>query len=278
MCTKSECLGLREVMGVGGLAQAVFAFFLPPGAEATFRAPAVVEFEVPGDERCEDAADGPGDPMSEEGNEAIDAEKQEAFLQSIAAAMEQESAEVVEAVLRSKSDLPPTGLPLSGDGVVVLRLTRMARSPEVSKVLIESPALVHCHRRVADAGCSVMPPWSPCWLFVPLTQEQLQESSLELSRHHIVALDRDIGSIRSALREIRCKRRPGVSTDHGMGGTTGARAHGHCDADFDGDEPFDALGSRGAPPDDGDEEGNVDVLVQYECAFRTDSSLGAMSC
>jgi len=46
---------------------------------------------------------------------------------SIVEAEERESAQLMDAVVHSKADIPPTGLPLSGDGVRILRLTRKSR-------------------------------------------------------------------------------------------------------------------------------------------------------
>lgn len=69
---------------------------------------------------------------------ALEETIQGALERSIQVAMQEESAHVTEAILRSKVDAPDSGHPLSGDGIVVLRLTRMARSPHVTSALLES--------------------------------------------------------------------------------------------------------------------------------------------
>ena len=81
--------------------------------------------------------------------------------------------DLLTALRNSKSDNPP----LSGDGVVIFRLTRKAHAEEVNAVLFDATGpLSPLHRRVLEAGCEVAPEWSPIKaLFVPLTQPQLQE-------------------------------------------------------------------------------------------------------
>ena len=81
--------------------------------------------------------------------------------------------DLLAALRNSKSDCPP----LSGDGVVIFRLTRKANAEEVNAILFDATGpLWPLHRRVLEAGCEVAPEWSPIKaLFVPLTQPQLQE-------------------------------------------------------------------------------------------------------
>jgi len=86
------------------------------------------------------------------------------------AAKQDENSQLAGAILRSKSDVPPTGIPLSGDGVVIIRLTRRVGSPEVLKILTESTVLSTCHQRVTEAGCEFLPEWSSgATLLVPIT-------------------------------------------------------------------------------------------------------------
>ena len=68
-------------------------------------------------------------------------------------------------------------VPLSSDGVICFRLTRKANAPHVNELLFDATGpLAELHRRVLDAGCEVVPEWSPVKaLFVPLTQAQLLE-------------------------------------------------------------------------------------------------------
>ena len=225
-----------------------------------------------------------GAPGSVRDDADLDDAKQQAVLQSIAEAnerQEQEGAQLMEALLRSKADMPATGVPLSGDGVVILRLTRKSRSPEVLAVLSQSHLLSHCHARVADAGCSVTPDWANgAHSLVPLTREQLEETDFELNHHHVVALEVDIEHIRAALRTIDCKTRPKVSLDHKACETGGAckRARGDdgtpwvrgCDLPLGS---WSACSDR-VSQDVVDEDAPVDMVVLKEFAPRTDSSVG----
>ena len=80
-------------------------------------------------------------------------------------------------------------MPLSADGVVVLGLTRMARSPKILELLQSTALMAHCRERVAEAGCSIQPPWAGgAKTLVPLTEEHLAEAETELSYNHIVSL------------------------------------------------------------------------------------------
>ena len=69
------------------------------------------------------------------------------------------SVEVIILIKIDRLDLPRTGLPLNTNGMVMLRLTRMARSPELRAHLAAYPALAHWQQRVEDTGCAVEPAW-----------------------------------------------------------------------------------------------------------------------
>jgi len=255
MAMGSAVPGVKEALGNARLLENVFAFFMPHGA--AFRVPHALaaalasrEGQVDwcgsfcasnaGSSLCQDGStecqSWPTPPLVSEPvaempcHEDIDAEKQEGHLD--------ENASIAEAILRSRCNPPPEGVPLSDDGVVVLRLTRKARSQQVAKIWSGSPLLAACHSRVAEAGgCS----WSHAWMLVPISQEQFCEVGIELKDHHIVCLAADIANIRTALKEIRCTDRPGL-TD-----TT----------DYDSDK---------------DHTSPVDVEVEQYCALRTFSS------
>jgi len=133
---------------------------------------------------------------------------------------ENEASDLLAAIQASRADLPV----LSADKVVLLRVTRMARSPLVAKVLLESPMLSHSRARVLDAGCEIVPKKlanGHCGpkLFVPCTEYQLAElaeAGFELLDHHILALQKDKAIINQALKASLLKKtRPAVSSEHG---------------------------------------------------------------
>jgi len=150
---------------------------------------------------------------SKEDAGAVDEEKQAALLESFEKVTEQENSQLAQALVHSKRDMPDHGFPLSCDGVVILRLTRKARHPEVHEALTSSPMLAHCHQRVLDAGCSIVPEWAcGARLLVPLTEEQFEESGCKLADIHVVALAYDLEHIKAALRQIRFKDRPKLTS------------------------------------------------------------------
>jgi len=155
--------------------------------------------------------------------------------------------ELLQAIQRSKADVPAV---LSGDNVVLLKLTRMARTKEVLSVLLESEALLECRRRVLEAGCEITPSWaSGAKLFVPCTESQvleLEQAGFELMDHHVLALREDKEVISQALKALPKKKRPNLSCEHGA----------------PGDE-------RAGPA--ADEDGPVEVIEEY--MWSTDSSL-----
>ncbi|CAE7445266.1 unnamed protein product [Symbiodinium sp. CCMP2592] len=111
--------------------------------------------------------------------------------------------DLLTALRNSKNDNPP----LSGDGVVIFRLTRKANAEEVNAILFDvTGPLWSLHRRVLDAGCEVAPEWSPIKaLFVPLTQPQLQELThgniYELGKVHLLALQSDAKLLTESFNE-----------------------------------------------------------------------------
>lgn len=126
------------------------------------------------------------------------------------------AASLMQALMNSKQDLPKTGLPLNSDGVVVLRLTRMAGSERLREHLRATPTLAPCRQRVEDAGCSLEnQEWGHgAQFWVPLTHEQVAEAELELSFDNVVILSSDVEQFKLALHEFnrRGKKR---RTDEG---------------------------------------------------------------
>jgi hypothetical protein len=180
---------------------------------------------------------------------------------------------LMQALQNSKQTIPRTGFPLNSDGVVVQRLTRMARSPQLREHLKTTPTLAQCRERVEDAGCSLEPAWGDgAQLFVPLTQEQVAEAELELSFDHVVLLSSDTEQFKAALHEFNCKgkKRPNLVV-----------------ADLNSllqDNPLplaslskpSASSSSMSKPEEEEsvEDGAVDVEPVGFFTLRTDSSLG----
>ena len=74
------------------------------------------------------------------------------------------------------------GLPLNPDGLVVCRITRKSRSPEVRQAILGSPFTARAVKSVLDAGCELEPEWADyAMLLVPLTEELVQESGIQLT-------------------------------------------------------------------------------------------------
>jgi len=172
-------------------------------------------------------------------------------------------AELMKAIQRSRA----TAAPLSNDGVVLLRLTRMARTPEVIETLLTSPALQQCRNRVTDAGCEITPLGSAGpKFFVPCTTKQmdeLAEAGIELMDHHILALNGDQGFIEEALKHsLPRARRPRLSPAEvctGNASESSQRANGQGEG---------MLSMGGEFEDD-----QLTVMVEVERALCTDSSL-----
>lgn len=112
-----------------------------------------------------------------------------------------------------------SGTSSSGEGVVVIRLTRMARSPQVTNLLLQSPVLESCRRRVRDAGCDIMPDWAAgAKVFVPSIQSQeVAEAGVTLQDHHLIVYSSDVHLIQKVLAEMPCRQRPKVSREQDMG-------------------------------------------------------------
>jgi len=124
----------------------------------------------------------------------------------------QESAYVAEAILRSKTDTPLN----SDDGVIVLRLKRMGRAADVRDTLLNSPHLALPRAPVSEAGCELMPSWTPAKLLVPLTHDQVAEARVDLRAHHIVAHRNDFELVVSAFSELPRRRRPTIAAPSGL--------------------------------------------------------------
>jgi len=157
------------------------------------------------------------------GNHSISCEDLQSFFdQQAGAAMDnsslQQNGQVAEDLLRSRiaRDAAPVAANsevAEFDDVVVLRLTRMARSAEVTALLLGSHVLEECRQRMAAAGYDITPSWAGgAKVFVPLEQEHI-EASVTLQHFHIVAYSRDVECIKQALSSMSCRTRPKLVQD-----------------------------------------------------------------
>lgn len=163
-------------------------------------------------------------------------------------------ADVADGLLRSKTVAgAQSGTGSSSDEVVVVRLTRMARSPQVTHLLLQSPVLEPCRLRVRQAGCDIMPLWAAgAKIFVPSIQPQdVAEAGVKLQDHHLILYRSDVHLLQEVLAEMPCRQRPKISHEQDMGRRRNRQTHDHEDHE----EP-------------------VFVVV---CNLRTNSSLGPNS-
>jgi len=80
---------------------------------------------------------------------------------------EREAADIARAIQLSKADMLQEQL-------VLLQLTRQARSAKVSEQFLKAPQLAHCRQRVAEAGSEMQPDWAGgAWLLTPLSEYQV---------------------------------------------------------------------------------------------------------
>lgn len=162
-----------------------------------------------------------------------------------------DAAGLADALLRGKG-VPTTpqsvGTGSGAEEIVVLRLTRMARSPQVTSLLLNSPVLEACRRRAIDAGGDLMPSWAAGakLLVLPEHQAQVAEAGVALQHHHVVAYSGDVELLKQALAEMPCRQRPKISHEK-------------------------AMAKRRPPPRD------EEPLFVVECTLRTNSSLGPNS-
>jgi hypothetical protein len=198
---------------------------------------------------------------------------------SEAAALQKDADELMRGVLESKIEIQKTGLPLSFDGVVVLRLTSRARSQEVRGAILNCPSVAPALDHIREAGCSPQPDWSgghdgPV-LLVPLTKEQVDEANVELTYHHIVTPMSLSNSIRHALKSIAKDKR-------GKRPQLYAPEVNSLCKQFHESSPEAATASsssgvffpRARASEEHDEIEDVDAIPEFEFGLRTNSSVG----
>lgn len=158
----------------------------------------------------------------------------------------EKSAQVANTLLRSKGSSSPGNIASGMDDIILLRLARKARSPEVAAQLLGSPFLANCRAHVIAAGCEVEPAWANgAKLLTPITHQQVLQAGLELEHYHIIACQCDVADINHALAVIPCRQRPKLAHER------------HPDL---GNFPTDA-----------------ECFFVVECTLRTNSSYGPLS-
>jgi len=116
-----------------------------------------------------------------------------------------ETANLAEAIMRSKAEVPL----LPPEAAVIYRLTTL--NSEVSALLMEVEELSQARARVVDAGCEVRPSFGGgATFFIPITEQQYAELGHPLLAHHVVALQEDKPAIEKALSCLSKPRRPKV--------------------------------------------------------------------
>lgn len=155
-----------------------------------------------------------------ETKEIKDSSLQDALSESRVAADEQENAYIAEAIQSSKLD----AIVLSPEDVVVFRISR------TSKEILDhlENELVDLKLRVLESGCHVRPDWANgALLLIPLTQSQVEESTVQLRAHHIVACRNEFDSVEKALHRFpKRKGRPQIKVETYVFCSTGIR---ECD-------------------------------------------------
>merc|ERR1712176_787912 len=126
-------------------------------------------------------------------------------------------ADVSDAVFRVKAVANPvqsSAAASDGDDILVLRLTRLAGSPQVTSLLFMSPLLESCRACVIAAGCEVAPMWAGgAKFFAPLSKHQVKEAGLTLQQYHVIAYRRDVELLKEVLAGMPCRQRPKLSRE-----------------------------------------------------------------
>jgi len=168
-------------------------------------------------------------PTEDEKSRAAESDLQEVIQQSEHEALQQEQADIAQAILESIREDP--------DGIV-LRLTH--HDAKIREALMTAEVLASCRSRVTEAGCELSPAWGNGALFLlPFREEakfqelQLQAIMLEhLKPYNIVALREDERLIKEALADVPRRRRPHCKHEgSGSAGSTNAigQLSGACD-------------------------------------------------
>ena len=211
----------------------------------------------------------------------VDDGKLEALAASAQEAEERDYNQLMRGIQISNYDIPATGIPLNADGVVMLRLTRMARSPQLRAHLVTTAVLESDRKLVTDAGCSFEPSWAGgALVLVPLTPEQVSEEGLDVKYDTVIALCCAVGRIKEALKEFNCegKKRPTISSipadivrqKRSRGGEAGVSSNlaGPWVA-APAAESLDV-----GIPEEESEDAPVEIEAVAPFQFRTDSSVG----
>jgi len=225
---------LVDAMGPLGFCQHIFAFLLPRDLAAAIRArqalfdqvakkqyavrlpeevpisSSTAGFRQSGEEQENNMVDSSPDaetfesPLVEKDLADIELQElQQVIDESMSEANSRENADIAEALVRSKVNTP------SMLAVTVFEVTCHARSPDLTRVLTESPRLAPCRALVAEAGCQLQPSWANgAWVLVPASEHQLDEAGIKLTHTRILARSCDMDIINEELKAFPRKGRP----------------------------------------------------------------------
>lgn len=176
------------------------------------------------------------------------------------------AADTVQAIQISRLEVPAP--PLSVEGTVLLRLTRMACSERLQEVLDTSHHLEDVRSRLREAHCEMRPAFTLARTFIPLTEAMLTEADLELDHNHIIALRADYDLLVKAIGEMKCRgkqRRPTVRPK--LDSVTDAGDHATSST-----EPRAPAADEDADEDEELAEMKVELVGPF--SIRTDSDVG----
>lgn len=187
----------------------------------------------------------------------------------------QTNSDLMRAIQQSKAE--SVTHPLNADGVVLLRLSRMARSPRITDLFQHSPHLEVCRARMAEVNHTMFPEWTEARLLVPLLEDDFREHDIELHFDNVVALKSDIEAIKAALKTLNdCGRqRPTLQFADPQ-----AKRQRTTDAtNYTPNQPSQPAASsssqaRQGQEDDSDEDMPVLVSLVSALSLRTNSSVG----
>lgn len=178
------------------------------------------------------------------------------------------NAELMEVISKSRSEVG--ALPLSSEGVVLSRLTRMTGSKRLQDHLDTCEHLAAVQERLQASGCLMRPDFTAARTCIPLTEDMLQETGFELGQEHIISMASDVPLLAAALKDFNCKgkRRPQLAAPHEIEATAGS-----VEASVEDGPPMQQ-GLMQEEAVESDDEGDVELERVDGFSLRTDSSVG----